>query len=242
MNGEGQSEQPDKPPTAPEPASAEQAQQAPATPKPREQPQQTPTTPDAGKKADSQTSGSESRSKLRKVIKAVFSPIGALIAALLGFLLGIASTQVSDYVKRAGDCAEALEQYATGVAGNFGPTYYINHDPDASSDKQLELTSRYVSQVDASYDKAVATCPLDQSRGTEYLDENKVKDFLTGYGRVDKCIKWTGCPEEHPEEDDNLLHIAEAAISSAKALTKEAQEVPTWGLVRRTKYVVIHIY
>jgi hypothetical protein len=137
MNGEGQSQQPDKPPTAPEPASAEQAQKAstipepreqrqqtPTIPEPREQRQQTPTTPDAGKKADSQTSGSESRGKLRKVTKAVFSPIGALIAALLGFLLGIASTQVSDYVKRAGDCAEALEQYATGVAGNFGPNIF----------------------------------------------------------------------------------------------------------------------
>jgi hypothetical protein len=242
MNGEGQSRQPDDLRTAPEPTSVEQAQKAPTTPEPLERPQQTPATHDADKKAESQTSGGEARSKFRKVVKAVFSPIGALIAALVGFLLGIASTQVSDYVKRAGDCAGALEQYTTGVAANFGPTYYINHDPDASADKQLDLTSKYVAGVDAPYDKAVAICPLDQSRGTEYLDENKVKDFLTSYGRVDKCIKWTGCPEGRPEEDDNLLHIAEAAISSAKALTKEAQEVPAWGLVRRTKYVVMHVY
>lgn len=235
MNSGGQSQQPDKLLTAQHQASAEQAQKAPTAPEPRrgEQPHQAPTTPDTGK-----PSRSESRSKLGKVIKAVFGPIGALIAALLGFLLGIASTQVSDYVKRAGDCAEALEQYASGVAANFGPTYYTNHDPDASDDKKTEVSSKYMAQVDAPYNKAVATCPLDLIQGTEYLDRNKVKDFNTSYGIMDKCVQWTGCPEGN----DNLLSVAEAVISSARVLTKEAQEVPAWGLVRRTKYVVMRWY
>jgi hypothetical protein len=187
-----------------------------------------PTTPDTGKKADSTS---------RKVIAAVFGPVG-LIAALLGFLLGIASTQVSDYVKRAGDCAEALEQYATGVAGNFGYTYYTNHDPNASDDKKAAVTSKYVAQVDAPHDKAVAVCPLDLTRDTEYLDGNTVKDFHAVYEIMDKCVQWIGCPQD----SDNILAIAETAISSAKALTKEALGVPAWGLGRRTKYVVMHMY
>jgi hypothetical protein len=240
MNGREQSQQPDKLPTAPDPASAEQAQEAPTTPEPRdgEQSYQAPTAPDTGERADVNANSGESRNLLRKVMKAVFGPIGALIAALLGFLLGIASTQVSDYVKRAGDCAEALEQYASGVAGNFGYTYYINHNPNASDDKKTEVTSKYIAQVDAPHDKAVAVCPLDLTRDTEYLDGNTVKDFHASYGKMDKCVQWIGCPQD----SDNILAIAETAISSAKALTREAQEVPAWGLVRRTEYVVMHSY
>jgi hypothetical protein len=228
MSG-GQSQQPDKLPTAPDEASAAQAQKAPTIPEPRSgQPHQVPTKPDTGKK----------QSTLRKGIRAVFGPIGALIAALLGFLLGIASTQVSDYVKRAGDCAEALEQYATGVAGNFGYTYYTNHDPNASDDKKQEVTSKYIAQVDAPHDKAVVVCPLDLTRGTEYLDGNAVKDFHASYGRMDRCVQWVGCPQD----SDNILAIAESALLSTKALTTEALGIPAWGLERRTEYVILHLH
>jgi hypothetical protein len=240
VNDEKQSEQPDKLPTASNQSRADRAQEAPAIPEPRSggQTHQAPTTSDGDKIADRQTSGSRLKRTLRNIIKAIFGPIGTLIAALLGFLLGIAATQVSDYIKRADNCAEALEQYATGVAGNIGTTYNTEHDPNASDEKKTEVGSRYVAQVDAPHDKALVVCPLDLARGTQYLDANQVKEFHANYEIMDKCEQWVGCPEG----TDNLLALAEAIISSSKALAKEAQEVSSWGLVRRANYVVMHSY
>jgi hypothetical protein len=176
---------------------------------------------------------------LRKVLGVVKGPSGKLVAALLGFFLGVAATQVSDYNKRADDCAQALLQYASGVAINFGPTYYADHgDSNISDDKKTEITSRYAAQVDAPHDRASVKCPLDPSRDTEYLDADAVKSFSTYYDTIDKCVQWVGCPEN----TEDLLPLAQHAISSAQILARQAQMVSTRGLVRRAQYVVVHWY
>jgi hypothetical protein len=45
--------------------------------------------------------------------------VGILITALVGFFFGIGSNQVTDYIKRADDCADALGQYIVGLNSNF---------------------------------------------------------------------------------------------------------------------------
>jgi hypothetical protein len=49
--------------------------------------------------------------------------VGIVITALVGFFFGVASNQVSDFVKRADDCYDALTQYSYGVVTAFFNSY-----------------------------------------------------------------------------------------------------------------------
>src|SRR5271166_4375366 len=124
MNGEGQSQQPEKPPVAPDPADAKHVEKAATTPGPRsgEQPQQVSTTPEAGDAEHPATAPKTSKtgdqaagSRTAKVVAAV----GTVLGTLVGFLIGVATSQVSDFVKRSDECLDALEQYYVGVSSNF---------------------------------------------------------------------------------------------------------------------------
>ncbi len=235
-------EQAHKAPTTAQTANTEQTQK-PTTSEPGSGEPQASRAPETSNKAADQSSGItvtvQQQEPKKRPLGKVLGALGALITALLGFFLGVASTQVSDYVKRANDCIDALEQYNIGVAANFIIAWDSERHPEAFSPDQVSTAiSKYVAQVDAPYNKALATCPLDLNQDREYLDENRRKDFVTNYNRMDKCMSKSGvgCSE------DDVDSLAPAVTSSALALVKDAQEVPAWGIVRRAQYVLTHWY
>jgi hypothetical protein len=227
MDGEEQSQQLHGAPRATGPGSSEPPHAAPMTAD----------TGDTGNEAD-QSSGTAVTSPGQRrgrfhLPKPKIGLLAIVITALVGFFFGVASNQVSDFVKRSNDCIEGVEQYIVGVSVNFVPATHAEHDPGFSDEQKAAAATKYIDSVDASYYKVRATCPL--SGHMEYLDKNTIKDFSSNFEKMDACVEIPGC-------DDDWDSVAVAALSSAQALLREAQEVPNWGLVRRAKYVFSHWY
>jgi hypothetical protein len=238
----GQSQQSDKAPTTPAQANAEQTQKLTTSERRSSEPQAS-RVPETSRTAVDQSGGItvtvQQQEPKKRPLGKVFGALGALITALLGFFLGVASTQVSYYVERANDCVDALEQYNIGVAANFIMAWTAERHPEAfPPEQESTAVSKYQAQVDGPYNKALATCPLDLSKDKEYLDENRRKDFVANYSKMDKCMSKSGagCSE------DDVNSLAPVVTSSAQALVKDAQQVPGWGVVRRAGYVLTHWY
>jgi hypothetical protein len=226
MGGGRQSEQPDDPPTRPD----------------TEQPHEAPTTPDAaktGNEADHQLSGTSAKSPGQRrgrfhLRKPKIGLPAIIITALVGFFFGAASNQVSDFVKRSDDCIEGLEQYIVGVSANSMPAIYAEHGTNSTAAEKTNKAYKYINLVDAPYYKILAKCPVNGH--IEYLDRNTVKDFKSHHDQMENCLEVQGCPNDDPAT------VVQDLLNSAQTLLKEAEEVPNWGLYRRAKYLVTHMY
>lgn len=208
-----------------------------------EQPPEAPMTPvvsDTGNEVQHQLSGTsvESPAQRRGRFHLSTPKIGLpaiIVTALVGFFFGIASNQVSDFVKRSEDCVEGLEPYLIGVENNFLPAVSVLHDPNSSVKQKTDIDDKLAALVDVPYYKILAKCPVTR-RHTEYLDSYAAKRFLQNRDKMMDCLTVHGCPT-----DDQTTVIA-AELRSGDTLLNEAEEVSNWGLLRRAKYLLTHLY
>jgi hypothetical protein len=102
------------------------------------------------------------RNKLRPPTKSTT----IIVTAFIGFMFGIASSQVSDFVKRADDCYDALSEYEVNVASNFYNLSNGMHSPDLNEQQKDALGTRYNTLVSAPIAKAINKCPVNPPMNT----------------------------------------------------------------------------
>lgn len=237
MNREGQPEQPGKAPITPDPANAEPAQE-PTTSEPRSSEHQASTAAETSNEAADRSSGITvtvqlEEPKKRPLVK-ILGALGVLISTLVAFFLGVASSQVSDFVKRSDDCLDALGQYNVGVSSNFILAEQSLHPPaDAPVVDNTPLLIKYNDTITAPSNKIRVKCFI---RGNPLkLKPANIAAFKSNLHKIGACMHG---PPWCSDADANA--VAEGAEQSAQDLSDDAQEVPTWGLLQRAQYVIAH--
>lgn len=180
------------------------------------------------------TDNAEQASPQEATKKSQINLVGILITALVGFFFGIGSNQVTDYVKRADDCADALAQYVTGVNGNFNILSIKMHDHALAPDQIAAAGQQYVDRIVVPRLKISEKCPVRGS--SEYLISDDVNRFKASSGKLEDCFNANECSDSDVGSDEF------SAMGSALKLEREALVVSQWGLVRRAKYVIMHLY
>jgi hypothetical protein len=154
--------------------------------------------------------------------------VGVVITALIGFFFGIASNQVTDFVKRADDCYDALSQYGLSMISNWNKLFATTHDPHSSSAQVYAATEKWNTLIQPPQFKVMNTCP-----------EINKRDFAGWKASADQVFECYTDPSCSPNKADTYR---DSVFSSSTKLLYEAQEVSEWGLVRRAKYEVTHLY
>jgi hypothetical protein len=169
------------------------------------------------------TDNAEQASPQAAAKKSKISLLGIAITALAGFFFGIGSNQVTDYVKRADDCNDALSQYTVGVASKFVTLSDAEHDPSKSQAQRDTALSEH----------GVDPRPLR----SEYLNSDEVKQWRARVYKMGFSCFWASkCSHQ------DAWSYAALVVDSTDPLLYEAREVSQWGLVRRAKYEVTHLY
>lgn len=154
--------------------------------------------------------------------------VGVVITALIGFFFGVASNQVTDFVKRADGCYDALSQYGVSMISNWNKLFTITHDPHSSSAQVYEATEKWNTLIQPPQFKVMNKCP-----------EINRHDFAGWKASVDQVFACHTDPSCSPAKADAYR---DSVFSSSTKLLHEAQDVSEWGLVRRAKYEVTHLY
>lgn len=166
--------------------------------------------------------------------KSKIGMIGILITALVGFFFGIGSNQVTDYVKRADDCSGALSEYYIGVL-NFPTLSGTVHDQSLTDDQRDAAGGEYNTLIISPHNKITIKCPIDGS--LEYLNSDERDRFKASFKKLSEgCFKASECSQ------DNAYSYTVATTKSAFTLASEATKVSQWGLFRRAKYELTHLY
>jgi hypothetical protein len=163
--------------------------------------------------------------------------LGVVITAMVGFFFGIGSDQVTDYIKRADDCDDAFSQFEIAIDSNFGLLSDTIHDQTLPPDKWAATVQQYNSLIWVPLLKIATKCPVrDYYNNTEYLNKNDVKDWNNSIKNMGDCFNANECSHDKANscvsDLDKWIDILERQIHT----------VPQWGLVRRAKYVVTHLY
>lgn len=183
-------------------------------------------TTDSAEPADATT---ERAAKGRKV-----GLVGIVITALVGFFFGIGSNQVTDYVKRADDCVDGLSQFLADLP-HFAPLSDRVHDQALTPDQHNDAGYQYETLIVVPHIKIVAKCPVNDS--SEYLNSNEVKRWNATFDKLaNGCFLASECSW------DNAVSYVETATESTSNLEEQALQVARWGLVRRAKYEITHLY
>lgn len=160
--------------------------------------------------------------------------VGIVITALVGFIFGIGSNQVTDYVKRAGDCVDALGQFLSNLP-HFAPLSDTVHDKTLSPDQRNDAGYQYESLIVVPHIKIFAKCPVNGD--SEYLNSAEVNRWNAIFDKLgDGCFLASECSW------DNATSYVETATDSTGNLEMQALQVAQWGLVRRAKYEITHLY
>jgi hypothetical protein len=164
------------------------------------------------------------------------------VTALIGFLFGIASNQVTDFVKCADDCSDALSQYSAGIiSGSYDAVVTNVYSDPEKREKGIET---YNTDIRTPYNKVYTKCPMS---GKEFLDKNDVKQFISSSEELFNCFLL-----DNPRQllsnaspcnvRGGLATLITNVTNSASKLIPEANEVSKWGVVRRGEYAAEHLY
>lgn len=239
MGGDRQSEQRDEAPTTPDAGNTEppdcgnqaddQSNEASATP---QQPRRRRFllrlrkrgTTDNAEQASSRDSGKKARIGL----------LGIIITALIGFFFGIGSNQVTDYIQLARDCSDALSKYSLGVQSHYLELYDTNHESVLPRDQLYAMASLYNNAIAGPSVKIRNDCPMNDRSG--YLQNDDVNRWNADYKKLSDCWITADCSRLTASEDQY------ESVDSTVKLQEQARVVPQWGLLRRAKYEVTHLY
>jgi len=178
--------------------------------------------------AEQAAASTEQAAKGRKI-----GLLGIVITALVGFFFGMGSNQVTDYVKRADDCYDALLQYEAGLTSLVTLLGTVQ-DRKATDDKTNAAIAQINTLIVLPHVKIKNKCPIEGS--SEYLNSEDVNRFNASWTSLsDGCLA-SECSQ------DNASTYQLAAENLAAKLEGETHVVSQWGLVRRAKYEVTHLY
>jgi hypothetical protein len=215
------------------------------------------------READTNSRSDSEKSKIGGVV-------GIVITAIVGFIFGIGANQVTDFVKRADDCLDGLSHYLAGVEADItskpdaltnlsGPITQIKLPPLDQPHAEGPPTVQPPASVlpppvpprpeqlnDAllKFDADIVMprinvrnkCPM-RGESTEYLNINDVNNWNDTFERLRKyCFGAAECSDAAASES------LKALADSTYKLIVQANEVSQWGLVRRAKYEVMHLY
>lgn len=152
-----------------------------------------------------------------------------IVSALIGFIFGIASNQISGFVNRADDCYDALTQYETNVS-QFPILTTAVHDQGLTLDLRDAANSQYNTLIAVPSSKIMNKCAIAGINATDLKHWEASDDDLAD------CLARPACSRSDASND------AVAAAISAMQLSSEATKISQWGLLRRAKYVVAHLY
>jgi hypothetical protein len=163
--------------------------------------------------------------------------LGIVITAMVGFFFGIGSAQVTDYIKRADDCDDAFSQFQIGLDSNFTLLSDTVHDQALAPDKQVAAGQQYNSLIVLPIQTIAIKCPVrDYYDNSEYLNRNDVKGWNNSIKNLGDCFEASEC------SDDKANSYVRDVDKWVLNLERQTHQVPQWGLVRRAKYVVTHLY
>lgn len=152
-----------------------------------------------------------------------------IVTALIGFIFGIATNQVSDFVKRADDCYDALAQYETNMA-QFPTLAGAIHGGSVAEEQGSPATFQYNNVIGLPSSKILNKCAI---AGINTAD---LKRWEASDDRLPECLVAAACSPG--EASDRTI----AATLNAAQLAHEATTISQWGLLRRAKYVIMHLY
>jgi hypothetical protein len=157
-----------------------------------------------------------------------------IVTALIGFFFGIASNQVTDFVKRADDCYNSLSQYKAGVT-QFGTIMDVMDDPNRTQQENDSAIQKYNKVIMIPTIVVYNKCPVKGR--LEYISKNDVEAWNRKNDDLEDCF---GAPSQC--SPTRAYSLSGDADESADPLIRQANNVWEWGLVRRAKFVVTHLY
>lgn len=126
--------------------------------------------------------------------------LGIVVTAAVGFFFGIGSNQVTDYVKRADDCDDALSLYSFGVASNFESLEHTQHDQSLTPDQRNAAGKQYNTIIALPHLQVQNKCPIgaplrpggpDPGRPPpEYLNSDEVNHWKAIYYQLSMAASW----------------------------------------------------
>jgi hypothetical protein len=160
--------------------------------------------------------------------------VGIVITALVSFFFGVASNQVSDHLKQADDCSNALSQFSVNAASNYLDIFEAHHDPATTPTQKNDAISKYNGLISLFANKIRNECPIEGD--SQYLAADTVHKWTGSYAKMYDCVTANAC-----SEDDAMKYETDAS-DSATDLAHNAGDVSQWGLLRRAEYVIMHLY
>jgi hypothetical protein len=141
---------------------------------------------------------------------------------------------VTDYVKLADDCVDALGQFLTDLP-HFAPLSDTFHDQALTIKQRNDAGYQYMTLIVVPHVKILAKCPVNGH--SEYLNSDEVNRWHATFDKLgDGCFLASECSW------DNAISYTKTAAQSTANLQTQAFQVAQWGLVRRAKYEITHLY
>jgi hypothetical protein len=123
---------------------------------------------------------------------------------------------VTDYVKLANDCVDALSAYSIGVGSNFS-SILDAHEGAQTPDQFRAADSQYNTFIGAPQGRILDKCPVNGS--SEYLKSDDVNRWKADYNNLIQCYAAGEC------SSDNGWSYLMASSVSTDALEGQARVV-----------------
>jgi hypothetical protein len=164
--------------------------------------------------------------------KAAIGLISAFAGIVLGFLVGIVTDQTKEFVERADSCYQALVQHELGM--QKVPRFINDMSDHQDVDRFNAAAAEWNNDVVETARDVSNKCPIDPAK-PEYLDGQTVKQFQALSAQVQAC-------EGQTCDVGGVISLKDMIIVDVRDLQTEANKVKDWGLVRRCRYAVTHLY
>src|SRR4029079_14382122 len=113
-----------------------------------------------------------------------------ILTALIGFFFGIANTQAADFIERADECSDALNDYGLGVS-EFVPLRHAYHNQGQYSNIESTPILRFSTVIGVPFNRVNNKCPVHSRK--EYLSVNDAEVWKETYPQLLRCRDDTKC-------------------------------------------------
>lgn len=163
-------------------------------------------------------------------------PLTIIITAIVGFFFGIANNQVSDVIKRADDCYNALFMFRDNMFQGMSDITPDIHSPNAQ--KHASAYAKYRTEIAIPYNKVSGICAMHMhNSNTNYVKRSDVDAFLNDFYQLNSvCIFAPAC------SGDREIDLIQKMADSSAALMEEASKISQWGLRLRAWYALKHFW
>lgn len=164
--------------------------------------------------------------------KKIVGALSAIAGVVVGFVVAVATDQTKEFVERADACYGALEKHEQGLqkAPRYMDDLRNRQDPDRFNTAAAEWNSDIVET-----DEEVASkCPVAGNKN-EYLQTDTVSQFQKFSSELEAC-------SQVPCDTTTEIALKDNCVSQVRQLQDQANKVKEWGVIRRTRYALTHLY